>query len=338
MSAPPIEEVEESLRRIQEFDSSKLAQREKLGGELSFEKAVQPTDRIISLFKKIPVTILDQLSTAMLQQIKQQADTFYSELDEILSFSSNQENPGPARKNLIERVRNRYDSVFPVLHPIIAYAISQTVDFQNLEDKGRAAVQSIQDRAETLQDDLNKQKSDAENILADIRRTAAEQGVSQEAHWFKREADKHETMSKGWKRATLAMAVILALYTAVFFVWHPDADASLAETIQFISTKLLIFFTLAFLLFTAARVYAANNHNCVVNRHRQNALQTFQALVDATVSPEAQDVVLNHAASCIFSPQETAFSKTSNSQNPGVNISMMEMFLRRGISGGGDGA
>lgn len=68
----------------------------------------------------------------------------------------------------------------------------------------------------------------------------------------------------------------------------------------------------------AARNYATHKHNAVVNRHRQNALLTYRALVAAAGEKGTEDVVLAHAASCIFSPQDTGFSGARGEANPGT--------------------
>ena len=77
---------------------------------------------------------------------------------------------------------------------------------------------------------------------------------------------------------------------------------------QLVSSKLLIFAVLGYLLLLAARNYSTHKHNAVVNRHRQNALLTYRKIVEASGSAGTEDIVLAHAASCIFSPQETGFS------------------------------
>jgi hypothetical protein len=60
----------------------------------------------------------------------------------------------------------------------------------------------------------------------------------------------------------------------------------------------------------ASRNYATHKHNVVVNRHRQNALLTYRSLVEASGEAGTENIVLAHAASCIFSPQETGFSNS----------------------------
>jgi len=70
------------------------------------------------------------------------------------------------------------------------------------------------------------------------------------------------------------------------------------------------------MLYLSAKNFIANKHNSIVNKHRQNALMTFKALVDAAKNPQNQDIVLTHAASCIFSPQSTGYSGAADGQAP----------------------
>lgn len=80
----------------------------------------------------------------------------------------------------------------------------------------------------------------------------------------------------------------------------------------------------------AAKNYTTHKHNAVVNRHRQNALLTYRALVTAAEDTGTQDIVLAHAASCIFSPQETGFA-TSKGDSVSGSKSVLEL-LTKGVS------
>jgi len=72
------------------------------------------------------------------------------------------------------------------------------------------------------------------------------------------------------------------------------------DTIQLAVSKVLVFGVLSFMLYLAARNYLSHKHNAIINRHRQQALQTYQALVDAAAGSGQSDIILTHAASGIF--------------------------------------
>lgn len=307
------EETAASLKRVQEFDAESLARREELGAALNFSPAVQPAARLVQLFRQIPSSSLDDFPDGNLEQVKQQADAVYNIFQSILSFSvEKQNNPTSSRQGLIDSLITQYPSVWGGLHHYIAYSAAKAADFQRLEREGRAAIQSIADRtAETLSE-LAEAKAQADEALAAARRAAAEQGVSQQAIYFRDEASAHDTAAEQWRDRTTKLAVAVGIYAAVSILLHKWAwlaPATPLESAQLITSKILIFLVLSYMLVLAAKNFLSHKHNAIVNKHRQNALMTFNALVAAANDPAAKDVILTHAAACIFSPQETGYSK-----------------------------
>lgn len=57
----------------------------------------------------------------------------------------------------------------------------------------------------------------------------------------------------------------------------------------------------------SARNYRAQRHNEVVNRHRQNALRTFETFAVAATEPATKDAVLIAAAKSIFEAQRSGY-------------------------------
>ena len=58
----------------------------------------------------------------------------------------------------------------------------------------------------------------------------------------------------------------------------------------------------------SGRIYKAQQHNCVVNQHRHNALSTFETFVNATEDKETKNAVLIQTTKAIFSPQHSGFA------------------------------
>ncbi len=80
-------------------------------------------------------------------------------------------------------------------------------------------------------------------------------------------------------------------------------------------SKVLIFGVIAYMLVLCARNFLSHKHNGIVNRHRQNALLTFKSLTDAASGEDRRDIVLTHAAACIFSPQDTGYTRGPSGQD-----------------------
>lgn len=306
-----IEETRTSLERVQQFDAQQLVQREKLG-QLSFEDAVEPAKRLVGLFLQLPVSIVEALPDNELKAIKQHSDATYQLFQAILDFDMEQAEPRQRHDAAVQKLVDKHQQLFTALYPLISYSMARTVDFNQLEAQGRAAVQSVRDQADQLMKEIEAQKTEAANILEDVRAAAAEQGVSQQAQYFKDEADQHQTDAKTWRGYTIAMAVAVGVYgvgTLFLHKWTFIAPSNLYETIQFTVGKLVVFFVLTYMLVLCAKNFTSNRHNEIVNRHRQNALMTYKALVDAGGTPEARDVVLNHASSSIYKLHETGYAR-----------------------------
>ena len=206
------DEARKSLVRMQTFDVRELPREGELGAHYNFREAVEPAERLVSLYKRLPKFVLDDLHASQLQQLKDLANQDFTRLDEILKFGATQQNALQLRENCITNMRNAYQGAFAVLHPFVAYSLSKTADFQRLESEARSTLQAVRDQATSVTDSLQAQKEQqAERILEDVRKVAAEAGVSQQAFHFKESADSHESQAADWQRRTVKVAVGLAL-------------------------------------------------------------------------------------------------------------------------------
>lgn len=309
--------AQKSLDRIQAFDPESLSREQDLGTALNFREAVEPAKRIISLFQQFPAEYVSDLPANKQDQLKSQADSFFNQLDQIAKFDAKQDNAYGARTGLISSIKDQYDSHFNFLSPLIAYGASRIRDYRALEREARAAMQAASDRADEVTKNLEVSQNEAERILTEVRRVAAEQGVSQQAIYFQTESTNHDSDATKWRNATIATALGLGIYaaiTATMHKWSWLTPSNSYEAVQLGLSKILIFVVIAYMLVLCARNFLSHRHNAVVNRHRQNALLTFNALVSAAKGEDQKDIVLTYAAACIFAPQDTGYVKTSGGQ------------------------
>ena len=205
------------------------------------------------------------------------------------------------RTNILNTLAARRDPLLDQVWQYIAYGVARTTDVSLLETQARTTIQAIKDQSGKLTDQLNDAKTEADTTLIAIRAVASEQGVSQQAVHFKLEAEEQEKLAKAWLKYTYAFAIavgVFAIFSLFFHKFELIRPTNTAEMFQLISSKFLIFAVLGYLLLMAARNYTTHKHNSVVNRHRQNALLTYRALVEASAEKGTEDIVLAHAASC----------------------------------------
>ena len=326
----------ESLTRVQEFKAATLSREADLGKQMSFAGAVVPAESIIAIYRRIPISALQDFADSQLNAIQTQSNADFSIFKQILDFTATSSDAASTRTNLLAQIVARRDQLFEQVWQYVAYGVARATDTSVLETQARATIQSIEDRSTKLTEQLTQAKADADTALAAIRSVASEQGVSQQAAYFKDEAENQDSLSEIWLKYTYRFAMAVGAFAVFSLALHKLPwlkPENTTEAFQLITSKILIFAILGFLLVLAAKNYTTHKHHSVVNRHRQNALLTYRALVAAAAGQGTEDIVLAHAASCIFSPQETGFSQSKGDNSSGSR-SVLELFTKSATKSG----
>lgn len=308
-----IDDAKKSVDRIQSFDANALPRMEELGQALNFCDAVEPAQRLISLYKRVSLDALEDYPDDILINLKERANADYALFDGILTFSvKGQGSPEDARDRLISGIKDAYQRTFSILCSIVSYSVCRTTDFRLVEDQAKGVLQGIKDNAEHFSEELQRSKEEGTRILEDIRKVAAEQGVSQQAIYFKNEAERHASEADKWKKHTwwAATGLVLVAFAMLFLSkWSWLTPTDNYSALQLVTSKMLIFATLSYVLYMCGKNFLSHKHNQILNQHRQNSLMTYKAIVDASGTPEGKELILAQAAHCMFSPQDTGYIK-----------------------------
>lgn len=336
-----LKEATDSVTRIQEFDVGKLARTEL--GPFNFTDAAAAAARVKALFARLPITYFSEFPNGSLEQIRESANSVWDLFQSIAAFdptSDQVSQPRPERDHLAQRVTEAYDQHFDRLRNHITYLASSERNFGAIEERARAAATAANDIAEQLKASLSNTEIEAKRILGEVRATAAELGVSQQAEHFKTEASDHASAAETWQRYTRNWAIGLGVYAVVSITlakipWLSPATPY--EAVQLTVSKVLIFAVIAYMLLLSARTMLAHRHNAVVNKHRMNALLTFNALTDGTIGDAQRDAVVMAAAQCIYAPQETGYGKSGGTGAPQL-IEILPRMMNPGASAPSAGA
>ena len=315
---PPVsqtkQQVSRGLRELSKVDTTTLIRSDKLG-DLNFSGAVEHIDKIIDLLSYVQDSVLASLPDNIIGEM----DSILSKLDSLFndmrSFElTGRSNPESARDGLVHRAIDIHSHSFSVLAPVLTLALTKSTDFQNAISNVQAEIRATEKSASKSMQELDEKNTKAQSILESMQEASAEAGVSQQATFFKKEATAHDAETRRWQRITIWASVVL-LIAALLSLFGSDVAGlsfdDIPNSIQVALGKLLVFGTLSYGVYLSARNFLANRHNTIVNRHRYNALQTYKALAEAAHTKADQDVVLTHAAACIFGSQPTGFTKDS---------------------------
>lgn len=323
-----VDEAKAAVERMQNFDVDSLPRVGDLGSALNFSGAVTPARRIVTLYKQFSIAALSDMPENLLSTVKSLANADFNRFDQILKFNPNEGHSKDNKDQYISQLVATYDATFTGLMNLISYGMSKSADLQRMENDARSMIQSVSDQANALTAQLEDCKIQAERVLVDIRKAAAEQGVSQQAIYFRDESTEHAKEAEIWRKTTIGVAILLGAFaiTSLFlhkFPWlEPKTEL---QSLQLIASKVLIFAVVSYMLILSAKNFMSHKHNAVVNKHRQNALMTFKALADAASDGKSKDIVLTHASACIFTPQDTGYTKGAGAAQNSTK-SIIELF------------
>ena len=183
-----------------------------------------------------------------------------------------------------------------------------------------------------LSSEIQGAKSEAERALSEIRAVAAEAGVSQEAGTFHEAANRYESLAKRWLWGSVGSALVtIGVGLAVVFVWNTGGEGSATALVQAVLGRAAVLAVLSFATLTAVRMYRSNSHLAVVNRHREDALKSFNAFREGTHSDDTKDKILLAAAHAAFG--QTATGLISEKADGGNTLEVFEGLFGRSVRG-----
>lgn len=219
-TATVLETTRATLNRIQQFDVKTLSREDDLGKQMSFSEAVQPAAALIDIYKRIPITALEDFSDTQLNAIAAQANADFNVFQQMLDFNVQAADAATIRTGILSTVKARRDQLFDQLWQYVAYGVARITDTSLLETQARATIQSIKDESAKLTNQLKTAKEDADSALAAIRSVASEQGVSQQAIYFKQEAVDQEALAATWLKYTYRFAAAVVVFAVFSLFLH----------------------------------------------------------------------------------------------------------------------
>lgn len=186
--------------------------------------------------------------------------------------------------------------------------------FETMEAQQRDWVNQVRDTT----------NAELEAIKKPLREISSFTGAKLNAKEFDAEADSHNMWSFVWLVISAGLLVGLGYmgfrFNAEISTAAPQQVGNAIEATAF---RVLLFSLGTFALIFSTRTYSSHRHNFVINRHRRNALATFQTFANGSDDPQVKNAILLQAAQCIFSPQVSGYVRNESdtvTNTPVVNL------------------
>lgn len=316
-------EFRELLKELSGLKAASFVRSEELGAAFNFLDAVAPLEALFALYRDLAQSDLDFIPDAVIKNHLALGREVKKLLEAIQQFNPKQANATVARDQIIERVRQIYDGQWQRISPTLAYCSGKQKDLDAIRTQMAATEKEFQKAIATAHESLRTSDERAQKVLRGIEDAAAKAGVDKHAIQFSEQSEEHRYNAYYWMGATVLLAAIGAGVLHYIFIGQARPKALDAEEIKTgllvfeVITRLMVFSFFSFGMYWAARNYAAHRHNYVVNRHRQNALATFNAFVSAAGNDEGtKNAVLLQASQAIYAPQSSGYIDSGGTGGP----------------------
>lgn len=304
--------VDDTTELLVGFNRTDIERLNKAGhGDLSLEPAVEELRRLKAFFANVETSDLEKMPYTQLHKVRAALSLLRTLISDLGNFNVHGEHPSTTRNALLQKFFDDSETIYADLYPLIAYLRQGSTEVSSLLERTRSTVFEAEDATIKMHARASEVVDEAERILQLARDTAMKEGVSAQATFYEREADKYSRRAKWSMWLLVAFGLSVA---AIAYCFYDDAmniteEMVLSKAIQVIVAKATLLGLCSYALLLLARSYFSSMHNEVVNRHRQNALSTFEALVAAGGEAANRDIVLIRAADAIFGAQPSAYSK-----------------------------
>ena len=270
-------------------------------GPLSFkseESKILFIIKILEFLNKVNSDLIQSKQFVIRSFIEKVKDLFY----ELQNYN------GIDRNTLIQSIQSVADGIPTDIYSIISVNFSingaKYID-DTIKDKTKAI--------DTTIDKINIRAAESEHILKKMKENMATTGIADYADIFRKESSIHKKDSENWLAGTIfivGVVIIIALLLLVGGLSPKDKET--ATLVQFTFSKIIIFSSLFFLLTLAFKSYKASKHNEILNKHRQNAITTFEKFVKSANDDKTKNAVLLQTVNAIFSQQSTGYNDNDN--------------------------
>ncbi len=294
-----------------------------VGEQYGFGIVKGTIEQIQQLFARLAKSSFELVPESKLGTVNQIAVDVLTMFDQYRKFNPlNLQNAQATLEALLGAPKVQLLKTFDAITPILALSETESTDqLRTLLTREMDGMRAVRIEASVAAAEIKE--------TAQKARQAAEQvGIAEHAIFFRDESDSHKKSAFWWLLLTLALTSIAALigwknYSGTLqalteAVSHaaaanpPQTPTFTSLQIQLTIGKLILFSIIFSAVIWSGKIYRTHRHNFIVNRHRFNALRTFETFAKSTKDEQIKNAVLLQATQCIFGPQPTGYISGEN--------------------------
>tara|TARA_B100000809_G_scaffold200916_1_gene201332 strand:- start:1872 stop:2870 length:999 start_codon:yes stop_codon:yes gene_type:complete len=301
-------EVNERIEKMLSFSIEELTREEELGTQFSFKEIESHFVRTIDLFKRVKEVNLNEIPFNLLNQFNGQINAAILLFDRVKTFNATVNNSANVRISLINQIRDGFDNYYTHSIPILSVGLLNSNDLSVERSKMNQLITDLEKGQKASKEESEKKLKELNEIIDNAKSFATKAGVSKHSSVFNTESTFHETEAKKWLGYTTKILIAIAV-VAIGLAFLGLLFTGNTQLVQFTITKVVVLSALFYGLALTNRNYKAHKHNEILNKHRQNALTTFETFSNAASDEQTKNAILLETTHSIFSNQQTGYLK-----------------------------
>ena len=329
------------MLNLDEIDVENLKRSNLSGSGLSFESVHPDLSAIYDIIYEILTLSREELinlPNEHVGKVRSYLPQLYEIAQKIEDFDISGENPTETHADLLKEVSDFCNAAKNSLSQTITYLkftqIGQLQGQINVTiDDAMKGFNAEVERAKRNNEDAEAKEAERqekfEQIERDVEDLIRKKSISSYEKIFADQAEEHRKNARNW----LIVTSLLAVGFSLIFWWLikdlAPAGSQLPAILQNLVAKGFFLSLIYLLLNRSIKNYTAEKHLQTVNRHRQNALATFEEFEKAAgKNQETRDAVLLACTDAIFDANQSGYlsTKTSRSESA-APIQMVKGFV-----------
>lgn len=319
------EKYRQYLKSILTITEDEFVRKKELGSALDFseivfkfrflkEKLKELNDERIN-FDMVPDKWNEELETSI--------KNIHGAISDIQQFDPvNSGNSNDTRSSYIASFRSSYDKLFEKILPILSAIEHIRYDDTPVKiEEGFSIIHTME-----------SMEKEAQEILEKVKKASGETGISLHAETFRNASKEFKENARNWQYFSISSIILLIISGTLLLFFSPTSEAG-ATVLQNTLNKVIIITGLIYLVTLCLKNFRANKHNYIVNKHRADALTTFEVFISAANAEDIQtkNAILLKATETIFGYQPSGYLP-SNQETADLSPKVIEIFKNSGGS------
>lgn len=304
-----LETFKYNLTSLIETPLEKFTRTNELGTEIDFSSLSSEIQYLQRISKRALQIDYSLINDQKIEQFNNVCDQVLAILSQISKFKvtdpNNQNDPILRRNKLIEACKNNINTFSEIILPYLSI----------INDDIKSELYSQKIEAEKIIATLIEQNKTANSLLEAQSKVVSNTGVQIHSNIFDEQSKIYQKNANIW--LGFAIVILIGIFIFGIYLLQGPIPENQISIIYFSVARIIILTSLFYALNICNKNVKSFRHNSILNKHRHNALMSFQTFTTSSEDEMTKNSILLEATRTIYGIQSTGFGDSdTESENP----------------------